>query len=48
MAKPIRLGLILEGEDACKLDERMRNPNVTKEQVEFFKEAISVYNAHKF
>jgi len=48
MAEPIRLGLVLEGEDACNFDERMRNPNVTKERVAFFREAIGVYNTHKF
>ena len=48
MAEPIRLGLVLEGEDACNFDERMRNPNVTKERVAFFREAIKVYNTHKF
>jgi len=47
MAEPIRLGLVLEGEDARNFDERMRNPNV-KEQVAFFREAIRVYNMHKF
>jgi len=48
MAEPIRLGLILEGEDARKFDERMRNPKVTEEQVAFFREAIRVYNTQKF
>lgn len=48
MAKPIRLGLVLEGEDAREFEENMKNPKVTKEQVEFFREAIRVYNKHKF
>jgi hypothetical protein len=48
MAEPIRLGLVLEGEDAREFDERMRNPKVTEEQVAFFREAIRVYNTHKF
>jgi hypothetical protein len=48
MAEPIRLGLVLEGEDARELEERMRNPKVSKEQVAFFREAIEVYNKHKF
>jgi len=48
MAEPIRLGLVLEGEDACDFDERMRNPDLTKERVEFFRDAIRVYNTHKF
>ncbi len=48
MAEPIRLGLVLEGEDAREFWEHIRNPKVTKEQVAFFREAIKVYNAHKF
>lgn len=48
MAEPIRLGLLLEGEDAREFDENMRKPKVTKEQIEFIKEAIRVYNAHPF
>jgi hypothetical protein len=48
MAKPIRLGLVLEGEDAINFDERMRNPNVTEERVAFFRKATKVYNTHKF
>jgi len=48
MAEPIRLGLVLEGEDAREFDERMRNPKVTEEQVAFFKEATRVYNTQKF
>lgn len=47
MAKPIRLGLVLEGEDAREFEENMKNPKVTKEQVAFFREAIRVYNEHK-
>jgi hypothetical protein len=48
MPEPIRLGLVLEGEDAREFHERMRNPKVTEEQVAFFREAIRVYNTHKF
>ena len=48
MAKPIRLGLVLEGEDAREFEENMRNPKVTEEQLAFFREAIRVYEAHKF
>ena len=47
MAESIRLGLVLEGEDAREFEENMRNPKVTEEQVEFFREAIRVYEAHK-
>lgn len=48
MAERIRLGLVLEDEDAREFWENMKNPKVTKEQVAFFREAIKVYNAHKF
>ena len=48
MAEPIRLGLVLEGEDAREFEERMRNPKVSEEQVAFFREAIRVYKTHKF
>lgn len=40
MAEPIRLGMFLEGEDACVLDESMKHPKTTKEQHAFFREAI--------
>ena len=48
MAEPIRLGLVLEGEDAREFEENMRNPKVREEDVAFFREAIRVYNRHKF
>lgn len=49
MAEPIRLGTcISDPEDVRKFEERMRNPKVTKEQVEFIKEAIRVYKMHPF
>nr|CBH37950.1 hypothetical protein BSM_14270 [uncultured archaeon] len=48
MAEPIRLGLVLKGDDAREFEERMKNPKVSKEQVKFFREAIKVYNMHKF
>ncbi|NIA12245.1 MAG: hypothetical protein GWP10_21635 [Nitrospiraceae bacterium] len=47
MAEPIRLGLVLEGEDARVFEENMRNPKVTEEQRAFFREAIRVYDAHR-
>lgn len=43
MAKPIEFGLILEGEDAKRFWEDKKNPKVTKEQVEMFKEAKRIY-----
>ena len=48
MAEPIRLGLVLKGDDAREFEERMKNPKVSKEQVEFFREAIKVYNMQRF
>ena len=47
-AEPIRLGLILEGNDAREFEERMKNPKVTKKQIKFIKEAIKVYKSHPF
>lgn len=48
MAKPIELGLILEGEDAKDFWENERNPEVTDEQIRMFKEAMHVYKTHTF
>ncbi len=49
MAEPIRLGLLIDDpEDVCEFEENMRNPKVTKEQVEFLREAIRVYRKHPF
>ena len=46
MAEPIRLGLILQGEDAREFWENIDNPKVTKEQVEFFRDAIRAHKVH--
>lgn len=46
MAKPIELGTILEGEDAKRFWEDRKNPKVTKEQVEMFKEARRIYECN--
>lgn len=43
MAKPIELGLVLEGEDAKKFWEDMKNPKVTRELIEMFEEAKQIY-----
>lgn len=49
MAEPIRLGTLIDDpEDVRKFDDNMRNPKVTKEQVEFVREAIRVYKMHPF
>jgi hypothetical protein len=42
MARPIELGLILEGKDAEEFWENEKNPKVTKEQIEMFKEAMHI------
>jgi len=42
MTKPIELGLILEGKDAEEFWKNEKNPKVTKEQIEMFKEAIRI------
>ena len=43
------LGLILEGEDAKRFWEDQKNPIVTKEQIEMFKEAKRIVkNNFKF
>jgi len=46
MAKPIELGLVLEGEDAKEFWKNEKNPKVTKEQIEMFKEAKRIYKTH--
>jgi hypothetical protein len=47
MARPIELGLILEGEDAEEFLEDLRNhKKPTKEQMEMFREAIRIYKEH--
>ena len=48
IAKPIRLGLLIDDpEDVREFEENMRDPKVTKEQVEFFRRAIKVYKAQR-
>jgi len=46
VAHPIELGLVLEGEDAREFLEDLRNPKATKEQIEMFKEAITIAKEH--
>ncbi|MDP2846456.1 MAG: hypothetical protein Q8N79_10365 [Candidatus Methanoperedens sp.] len=46
MAKPVELGLVLEGEDAKRFWEDRKNPKVTKEQIEMFKEAMHIYKTN--
>ena len=42
MARPIELGLMLDGKDAEEFWKNERNPVVTKEQIEMFKEAMHI------
>ncbi len=46
MAKPIELGLVLEGDDAKRFWENRKNPKVTREQIEMFKEAKRIYKTN--
>jgi len=46
MAKPIKIGLVLDGEDAEDFWEDFHNPHVTDEQVRAFKEALQIYKAN--
>lgn len=46
MATPIELGLVLEGEDAREFWEDRKNPKVTKEEIEMFKEAMRICKTH--
>lgn len=48
MAKPIELGLVLEGEDAKEFWENEKNPVVTEEMIKLFKRAREVYEKNKF
>ncbi len=48
MAKPIELGLVLEGKDAEEFLEDEKNPEVTEEQIKMFKEAMHIYKDHPF
>ncbi len=48
MAKPIELGLILEGEDAKEFFKNERNPVVSRELVGMFKRAKKIYEKNRF
>ena len=48
MARPIELGLVLEGKDAEAFWADEKNPKVTKEQIKMFKEAMHLYKTHPF
>ena len=46
MAKPIEFGLILKDEDARQFWMDKKNPKVTREQVDMFKEAGQIYKCN--
>ena len=48
MAKPIELGLVLEGEDAKEFWENEKNPVVTEEMIKLFKRAKKICEKSKF
>lgn len=47
MTRP-RTILKLRGEDAKEFWENEKNPNITEEQIELFKEAKRIYKEHPF
>ncbi|MEI6102715.1 MAG: hypothetical protein WCP70_02115 [Methanothrix sp.] len=46
MARPIELGLILEGEDAEEFIEDLLHPKVSEKKVCILKKAQEIYKAH--
>lgn len=48
MAKPIELGLVLEGEDAEAFIESMEHPVVTEKMIQTLKKSIETYEKHRF
>jgi hypothetical protein len=48
MAKPIELGLVLEGEDAKEFIKNMENPVVTKEMIQTIKKSREIYEKNRF
>jgi hypothetical protein len=47
MAKPIELGLVLEGEDAERFFEYDENPEVSNELIAMFIEGKEIYEQNK-
>jgi len=47
MAKPIEIGLVLEGDDARRFHKYMENPQITKEGRELIREAIKIAKKEK-
>ena len=48
MAKPIELGLVLEGEDAKEFFRNERNPVVSKKLVGMFMRAKKIHEKNRF
>lgn len=48
MAKPIELGLVLEGQDAKEFFRNEKNPVVSKELVGLFKRGKKIYENNRF
>ena len=48
MAKPIELGLVLEGEDAKEFFRNEKNPVVSKKLVGMFKRAKKINEKNRF
>lgn len=48
MAKPIELGLVLEGEDAKEFFRNEKHPVVSKELVGMFRRAKRIYEQNRF
>jgi len=48
MAKPIEIGLVLEGDDARRFHKYMDDPKITEEGRELIKKAIEIAKAEKF
>jgi len=48
MAKPTRLGIILDGADAVEFWKNEEDMTFTDEQMEFYKNARRIYKEHPF
>lgn len=48
MAKPIELGLVLEGEDAKEFFRNEKNPVVSKELIRLFRRGKKIYENNRF
>jgi hypothetical protein len=48
MAKPIELGLVLEGEDAKAFIENIEHPVVTEKMIQTLKKSREIYEKNRF